>query len=51
MNDLWQDSRGTVYEVEATTNGGIYGWFRNVETDESVRLKWATLKPVNGGAL
>jgi len=44
-NLYWQDDSGTFYEYEADTAKHVYGWFRNLATDESVRVKWADLKP------
>jgi hypothetical protein len=42
----WTD--GTrFYEFEAGTNAGLFAWYRRLDTDESVRLRVATLKPVS----
>ena len=43
----YQDKRGTQYELEATTAAGVYGWFLNLTTGESERLKLADLKRIN----
>jgi hypothetical protein len=46
MNDYWQDGEWRIFQFEAGTRGGVYGWFRNVETGESVRLKFSELHPM-----
>lgn len=42
----YQDATGDIYEAEADTAGGIWGWFRHLATDESVRMKWSSLRPM-----
>jgi hypothetical protein len=46
MDLYWTDVANRYFEFEATTKGGIYGWFRNLATDESVRLRLKDLMPV-----
>jgi len=45
-NLYWTDPKGTVYEFEASTNGGVYAWFRRLNDGESVRLPVTDLKPM-----
>lgn len=42
----YTDCVNRLWEFEATTKGGIYGWFRDLATGESVRLRLKDLMPV-----
>jgi len=42
----YRNARGRIFEFEASTKAGEYAWFRDLHTDESVRLRVATLRPV-----
>ena len=43
----YRDSHGAVYEFEASTNAGIFAWFRRLDDDESVRLEVARSEPLS----
>ena len=46
-NLYWKDTAGRIYEFEASTNAGVYAWYRSMETDESVRLPVAQMTPMS----
>lgn len=39
------DRKGRRYDLAATTKAGVYAWFIDLHTGESVRLKFSELKP------
>ena len=47
MASYWKNKRGNYFEFEASTNSAVYAWFRNLRTEESVRLLIADLTPVS----
>ena len=47
----WTDCAGRRFELEAGTRAMAYGWFRDLETGESVRLRFADLLPVGDEAM
>jgi len=42
----YRDAKGRIWEFEASTNAGVYAWFRRWSDGESVRLKVADLTPM-----
>jgi hypothetical protein len=46
-NLYWTDKRGRIHEFEASTNSGVYAWFRRLSDGESVRLPVADLSPIS----
>ena len=47
----WTDVAHRRFELEAGTRSMAYGWFRDLETGESVRLRFADLLPVGEDAM
>ena len=45
----YRDAKGRIWEFEASTNDGVYAWFRRWSDGESVRLKVADLTPMTQG--
>lgn len=48
MQPLYYKTRyGTLHEIEAVTNAGIYAWFRRLSDDESVLLRISSMTPIS----
>jgi hypothetical protein len=43
----WKDAKGRAYEFEASTNAGVYAWYRRLSDGESVRLVVSKLMPMS----